>query len=749
MNDSYPVTACLNRMAVPIRWLLLVGGLSLLAACSGSNGSAPKPARNISLQAWVGDESSELSLSAGAEGGEFYAARNPDCDFDHYKSCDTGEMDVKITTGNPFTSQALTLSQPAHFQLRRQGQSAEADISASRFSGREEHQAVYFNDQFWVIGGRGNDGLNNEVWSSADGSNWFLRKAKSVDDGPLFSARARHEVVVFDADDGAGEQLWLIGGEDVSGSLNDVWSSADGVTWEQVTDQAAFAGRDDYQVVVFDSPDDEVERARLWLVGGDASDVWVSDNGKEWSLVGVAPVYNSEHQVVVFDAPNDEFGEQLWFIGGYSSRKALFSSSDGIDWVSHTAQSDGDTAFPGYNAHQVVVYDNKLWLIGGAADGERTQDVWSSADGVTWHLEIDAAAFPARAYHQVVVAKNQLWLIGGNDLNDVWSSTDGTTWTLLSNGPDGPEFSARAGHQVVVFDGGTGEKLWLIGGYSYEGITNDVWSSVDGVSWTQEVAHAGFSPRYYHQVVVFDNRLWLVGGRTENGPKSDVWSSADGKVWVDQTAATGATFEARSSHQLVVFDDKLWMIGGYDHINLKRFKDVWSLSKEKGDHWQQEPTFPVTISYHQALVFDGQLFVLGGYQDELITNDIWSRPSGEGKDWLAHPQGDNKPHFTKRYSHQAAVYHDAIWVVGGYDDVSKNDVWKYSRKSNTEPYVWQEVTEQAAFARRYAHQLVNYKDQLSAIGGYGSGTYLADVWRSTDGKLWQQGVKTQFNFPEH
>ena len=69
-------------------------------------------------------------------------------------------------------------------------------------------------------------------------------------------------------------------------------------------------------------------------------------------------------------------------------------------------------------------------MIGGF-DGGYKNDVWSSSDGVTWTQESASAAFPVRADHQVVAFNNKLWLIGGYDgsrKNDVWSSSDGVNW---------------------------------------------------------------------------------------------------------------------------------------------------------------------------------------------------------------------------------------------------------------------------------------------------------------------------------
>src|SRR5690606_13130843 len=60
-------------------------------------------------------------------------------------------------------------------------------------------------------------------------------------------------------------------------------------------------------------------------------------------------------------------------------------------------------------------------------------------------------------------------------------------------------FSDRGSHGVVSFK----KRLWVLGGMTGSGRVNDVWSSTDGVSWTQEIANAPWSARNGHQVVVY------------------------------------------------------------------------------------------------------------------------------------------------------------------------------------------------------------------------------------------------------
>ena len=308
------------------------------------------------------------------------------------------------------------------------------------------------------------------------------------------------------------------------------------------------------------------------------------------------------------------------------------SESDKKGWVKATDKA----AFSAREQHQAVVFDNKMWVIGGADDA-RTNDVWSSADGINWIIANSSATFKARHSHQAVVFydgnSTKMWVIGGSDLNnEVWSSTDGKDWTKVV--VTTPTFSARSDHQVVVFK----DRMWVIGGSDKNGRKNDVWSSGDGVIWSPATTNAKFSARDRHQAVVFKNKMWVIGGLGVDDSNNvdrlnDVWSSDDGFTWNQVTSS--ATFSARDSHQVVAFDSEMWVIGGSDKNGRKN--DVWSSTN--GITWTATATTSTTStsiistasfsarSDHQSVVFDNKVWVIGGNDKQEFgskpKNDVW------------------------------------------------------------------------------------------------------------------------------
>ncbi|HEY5037574.1 MAG TPA: hypothetical protein VIJ93_00720, partial [bacterium] len=143
--------------------------------------------------------------------------------------------------------------------------------------------------------------------------------------------------------------------------------------------------------------------------------------------------------------------------------------------------------------------------------------------GKDWFFTTASASFSARDYQGSVVYNNKMWVIGGNDgafKNDSWYSSDSVNWYQTPS--SGASFSPRSSFGMVVYNG----KMWVIGGNAGGTNKNDVYSSTDGVVWSTVTAAAAFSPRQLHTTVVFNNLMWVIGGLTNAGVTNDIWSSS-------------------------------------------------------------------------------------------------------------------------------------------------------------------------------------------------------------------------------
>lgn len=309
----------------------------------------------------------------------------------------------------------------------------------------------------------------------------------------------------------------------------------------------------------------------------------------------------------------------------YSSNDFKKSSFD-TTWIKAADTSD----FSPRSNHQIVIFQNRLWLIGGTyPNGKAAKDVWSSNDAVNWKLISDSLKFEGGS---AIVFQDKIWLINAVGKTN-WNSSDGIHWQKVSSNVNWAEYGTCS----AVFK----NKLWLTGGadvmntYLANGELNpdrqiiwknDIWSSSDGIDWKKENTDSCFSNRSHHSMVFYEDKLWILCGQA--GPnKDDIWCSTDGFNW---KLISRAPFRARHVNETVVFENKIWVIGGFgfdDTMYPILLDDVWN--SLDGKNWKQ-----VTISSpfgprmeHKSFVFNNMIWVIGGqcgtFPDQIPKNDIW------------------------------------------------------------------------------------------------------------------------------
>ncbi|MGK5092895.1 hypothetical protein WDW89_12875, partial [Deltaproteobacteria bacterium TL4] len=307
-----------------------------------------------------------------------------------------------------------------------------------------------------------------------------------------------------------------------------------------------------------------------------------------------------------------------------------YSLQAGINLESRVwTQVTSSAAWSGRYNHTSVVFNNKIWVMGGY-DGNGKNDVWYSGDGITWNEATPNAQWGVRAGHTNLVFGNKIWLIGGsgsstNRFNDVWNSSNGINWTEIT---PSASWSKRTMHTSVVFN----NKIWVIGGWGGQSdFRSDVWYSSDGVTWLESTSSAPWGGLHIHSSVVFDGKIWVIGGHMGgSGPhdqKNDVWYSTDGASWVEATS--DAPWGERAGHASIVFDNKMWVIGGGTGIITSRQQknDVWYSTN--GSAWTELTSSAPwnTRAYPTSVVFNEKIWILGGWADTGGTerrNDVWS-----------------------------------------------------------------------------------------------------------------------------
>ena len=197
-----------------------------------------------------------------------------------------------------------------------------------------------------------------------------------------------------------------------------------------------------------------------------------------------------------------------------------------------------------------------------------------------WEQITNSAAWTPRLAAGAIVFKDKMWILGGIEnyyfgnekslKNDVWYSSDGKEWIQATKSAG---WSPRAYHQTVVFDG----KIWVLGGGNYvpDHIAfNDVWCSDDGINWVKVTSSAPWAPRLWFSSVVYRDRMFVLGGWSKSHDNfGDVWYSKDGLNWTELKSKI--IWKSRHEHSTFVFQDKIWVAGGLPRPLLS--DEVWSL----------------------------------------------------------------------------------------------------------------------------------------------------------------------------
>lgn len=286
---------------------------------------------------------------------------------------------------------------------------------------------------------------------------------------------------------------------------------------------------------------------------------------------------------------------------------------------------------------------------------------------------IVGSTFSPRRWQRSVVFNNKIWVVGGEDgsttNNQLWNSNDGATWTQVT--PTGSAFSSPTGGKLLVYN----NKIWLFEGFSTGPTSsNNVYNSSDGINWTQ-VSNSGtkYSARHIFDAIVFDNKIWVIGGISNSSSNglADVWSSTDGINWT-QSIPSGTFFNGRFHHKLAVLNNKMYLIGGADNGGSNYFGDVWSTTN--GVNWTKETNDGVFFSArysHEVVVANNAIYVIGG-QSATISGEIWK--STNGSTWTQVAVTNS---FGARRDFQAIVFNNKICIIGGYksNTTFNNDVW--------------------------------------------------------------------------
>ncbi len=136
-----------------------------------------------------------------------------------------------------------------------------------------------------------------------------------------------------------------------------------------------------------------------------------------------------------------------------------------------------------------LFFDNQLLLLGGSsADPRHCSDrvcYYSKEEGEAgrWKPQKEKVGWAPRMGHACVVFNERIWVMGGfgerGALDDVWSFNTKEGW--VNHPLKGPRWSPRCMFATTVFQG----KIWIYGGVTkpFGDPLEDMWTSEDGEEW--------------------------------------------------------------------------------------------------------------------------------------------------------------------------------------------------------------------------------------------------------------------------
>ena len=359
----------------------------------------------------------------------------------------------------------------------------------AEWQSRDSQGEVSFDGKLWIMGGwyQSYGSPPRDVWSSPDGEKWELVQKEAGwrhSDFPM-STVFQGKIFIMGG--------WTDGRLPTHSASNEVWCSADGEEWTQLTDNAGWSPRLAGGITV--------HQGKLWVMGGTEdyyfgsqenlkNDVWCSSDGVAWECVTAAAPWSPRGYLRAVT-----LGDRMYMMGGGNY---VF---------------DGDS--PG---------DPKGYFA--------CNDVWSSIDGRNWCCCSSSAPWHPRIWFSALSYRGKLWVLGGWSSSGLAGSNDDKiTPTTAPNVKRSTNFRVTATETLKPQNSAGGTVgAQLPDGYFDSGQVNsgnwnwgDVWYSADGVEWfSWEIDAVGWKERHAHSAVVLHDSIYVYGGHAQ--PLSnEVW----------------------------------------------------------------------------------------------------------------------------------------------------------------------------------------------------------------------------------
>jgi hypothetical protein len=246
------------------------------------------------------------------------------------------------------------------------------------------------------------------------------------------------------------------------------------------------------------------------------NDIWGSEDGIIWQLFNPGCKYHEQGSPWAQGSPGTESSYCTSNFDCYGDSYCVLKGTTQVVDVNQSGECRCNIWSP-RERHSVVVYKKQLFLSGGltrlefqrcgdypCGGGYRhwADDMWVSYDGKKWKellplttsntlnpqvVPSNWTRFSPRGEHALQVIQDRLCVVGGRGrrhdklyrvgedeyLNDVWLSQDGENWTLAQ---DSAPFHPRSMFVSGVRKDARNQYLYIVGGQSLDGYSNEVWT---------------------------------------------------------------------------------------------------------------------------------------------------------------------------------------------------------------------------------------------------------------------------------
>lgn len=420
-----------SRFLKTAKRFLAIGVIALTTGCGGGATTAEFASPRVSTL--TAHMSNCAPATVHDTGKLVYAVLAEDCSVDETK---TSDVNLRFGSSNAAVLVKLALGQETgavlipglgsrQVGLFKTGQWRKIE-NRNGWAERDGAGLLLLNGELYMLGGWLNGPVTNEVWKTADLTQWtFLGNAPWP---------PRHGAAWLVHQD----RLWVIGGD----LYADVWASADGVQWTKLAEIAPFGER--Y------TPNAAVLGEEIFVYAG-----------QNWRPI---PWCN--------ERPDCEA----------HAERSVWKSKDGKDWT--LALQEAPWEGRGL-IHGSIVHEGEIFLIGGGLkvappNGRYTEtvaefrDIWSTADGVNWKRRIDPFSFAGRTHFSVAKGNGGCFVSDGsvgtqnNLTNDLFFAADCLHFSPV---PVPPDLGTRHASSMIFFNG----SLVILGGPQYGTAGSTIW----------------------------------------------------------------------------------------------------------------------------------------------------------------------------------------------------------------------------------------------------------------------------------